>query len=229
MNLTCIIVEDLPVAADYLKKCCEKNGHVQVMGQFSNVKEAVAYLNDNMVDLVFLDVEMPEEFGFSLLDQIAYHPKVIVTTSKTEYAYQGFEYNVADFLKKPFTYQRFQEAINKVIAAIENTAKEKGEDHLFIKAEGKLIRLENSNILYIESLGDYVKFVTPDKKYVTLNTIKNLEEKVNRQVFMKVHRSFIVNISKVDNIRDNSLFINGNNIPISKSHKSEVLKRINVL
>lgn len=92
-----------------------------------------------------------------------------------------------------------------------------------------MIRLENSNILFIESLGDYVKFVTAEKKYVTLNTIKNLEEKVNKQVFMKVHRSFIINISKVDNIRDNSLFINGNNIPISKAHKSDVMKRINIL
>lgn len=229
MNLTCIIVEDLPVAADFLEKCCEKHGQVRVLGKFSNVKDAVKFLNDNMIDLIFLDVEMPEELGYSLLDQIAYTPKVIVTTSKTEYAYQGFEYNVTDFLKKPFTYQRFAEAIKKVQSVPEAAPTEKGEDHMFIKAENKLVRLQNDDILYIESMGDYVKFVTRDKKYITLNTIKNLEEKINRQVFMKVHRSYIINMSKVDNIRENALFIQGVEIPISKSNKAEVLKRINVI
>lgn len=229
MNLTCIIVEDLPVAADYLEKCCERSGQVQVLGKFANVKNALGFLNENMVDLIFLDVEMPEESGYNLLDQIAYAPKVIVTTSKTEYAYQGFEYNVTDFLKKPFTYQRFMDAIKKVTSTIEAISAEKGEDHIFIKSENKLVRLQNSEILYIESMGDYVRFVTRDRKYMTLNTIKNLEEKVNRQVFMKVHRSYIINMSKVDNIRENALFIQGIEIPISKAHKSEVLRRINVI
>ena len=229
MNLTCIIVEDLIVAADYLQKCCEKDGHVQVLSRFTNVKDAVSFLNENLVDLIFLDVEMPEEFGYDLLDQIGYSPKVIITTSKPEYAYHGFEYNVTDFLKKPFTYPRFAEAIKKVNTAIESSNKEKGEDHIYIKTEGKLIRLQNTDILYIESMGDYVRFVTSGKKYVTLNTIKNQEEKVNKQVFMKVHRSFIINMSKVENIRENSLFIQGIEIPISKANKAEVMKRINVI
>lgn len=229
MNLTCIIVEDLTVAADYLQKCCEKDGQVQVLARFTNVKDAVSFLNENLVDLIFLDVEMPEEFGYDLLDQIGYSPKVIITTSKPEYAYHGFEYNVTDFLKKPFTYPRFTEAIKKVITAIESSNKEKGEDHIYIKTEGKLIRLQNTDVLYIESMGDYVRFVTSGKKYVTLNTIKNLEEKVNKQVFMKIHRSFIINMSKVENIRENALFIQGIEIPISKANKSEVMKRINVI
>jgi DNA-binding LytR/AlgR family response regulator len=229
MNLTCIIVEDLTVAAEYLQKCCEKEGHIQVLSRFTNIKDAVSFLNENLVDLIFLDVEMPEEFGYDLLDQIGYSPKVIITTSKPEYAYHGFEYNVTDFLKKPFTYPRFTEAIKKVITAIESTNKEKGEDHIYIKTEGKLIRLQNTDVLYIESMGDYVKFVTSGKKYVTLNTIKNLEEKVNKQVFMKIHRSFIINMSKVENIRENALFIQGTEIPISKANKSEVMKRINVI
>ncbi len=235
MNLTCIIVEDLQVAADYLKRCCEKSGQVEVKGHFTNVNDALQFLNNTVVDLIFLDVEMPDSSGFELLDQIAFTPKVILTTSKPEYAYNAFEYNVSDFLKKPFTYQRFLDALKKVALPepaapqTNDTVTETGVDHIFIKADGKLIRLNNSEILYIESMGDYVKFVTPEKKYVTHNTIKNLEEKVSKLDFMKVHRSYIININKISNIRESGLYINGTEIPISKAHKQEVLKRLNII
>jgi DNA-binding LytR/AlgR family response regulator len=230
MNLTCIIVEDLQVAAEFLKKCCEKSGSLEVKAHCSNVPDAIEFLNNNTVDLIFLDVEIPGGHGFDILDQIAYTPKVILTTSKIEYAYNGFEYNVSDFLKKPFTYQRFQDALRKVADAPANKPKENPEeDHIFIKSDGKLVRLKNDDILYIESMGDYVKFVSADKKYVALNTIKNLETKVNAQQFIKVHRSYIVNIGKVDNIRENTLFIKGAEIPVSKACKAEVIRRFNVV
>jgi DNA-binding LytR/AlgR family response regulator len=229
MSLSCIIVEDLQVAADFLKKCCEKSGQVEVKDHFSNVSDALVYLNQHSVDLLFLDVEMPGATGFDLLDQIAYSPKVILTTSKPEYAYDAFEYNVTDFLKKPFTYQRFIESLQKVTAHADSTPATVSIDHIFIKTEGKLVRLNNDDILYIESMGDYVKFVTTDKKYVTHNTIKNLEDKVNKESFMKVHRSYIINISKIDDIRENDLYIKGNEIPVSKAHKPEVMKRLNII
>lgn len=230
MILTCVIVEDLKVASDYLVKCCDKSGIVEVKGQFPDVGHALEFLNSNSVDLIFLDVEMPGATGFELLDNLAYNPKVILTTSKEEYAYNAFEYNVTDFLKKPFTYQRFLEALQKV--SIANDGGTNGNDstnHIFIKSDGKLVRLNNDDILYIESMGDYVKFVTPAKKYITHNTIKNLEEKVNKQCFMKVHRSYIINLLKIDDIRENDLFIKGNEIPISKAHKAEVLRRLNII
>lgn len=232
MSLTCLIVEDLQVAADYLAKCCEKSGQVEVKGHYTNVQEALEYLNKNAVDLLFLDVEMPGATGFELLDQLAYFPKVILTTSKSEYAYDAFEYNVTDFLKKPFTYQRFQEALQKILAAPAETAgstTHHDADHIFIKSDGRLVRLNNDDILYIESMGDYVKFVTADKKYITHNTIKNLEEKVNKQHFVKVHRSYIINITKIDDIRENDLFIKGAEIPISKAHRADILKRLNII
>ena len=229
MSFSCIIVEDLQVAADFLKKCCEKSGQVEVKAHFPNVSDALAYLNENSVDLLFLDVEMPGATGFDLLDQIAYSPKVILTTSKPEYAYDAFEYNVTDFLKKPFTYQRFIESLQKVTAHADSTPATVSIDHIFIKTEGKLVRLNNDDILYIESMGDYVKFVTTDKKYITHNTIKNLEDKVNKENFMKVHRSYIINISKIDDIRENDLYIKGNEIPVSKAHKPEVMKRLNII
>src|SRR4030095_1181921 len=229
MNFNCVIVEDLIVAADYLKKCCEKSGMVEVKGHFVNVEEALVFLNQNSVDLIFLDVEMPGATGFDLLDQLAYSPQVILTTSKPEYAFNAFEYHVTDFLKKPFTYQRFLEALQKLNLPSENGNGTAEEDHIFIKSDGKLVRLNYSDILFIESMGDYVKFVTGDKKYITHNKIKNLEEKVSKQHFMKVHRSYIININKIDDIRENDLFIKGNEIPISKAHRSDVMKRLNII
>jgi DNA-binding LytR/AlgR family response regulator len=230
MNLTCIIVEDLEVAANYLSKCCEKSSQVQVMGHFVNVPDALHFLNENSVDLIFLDVEMPGANGFELLDQIAFSPKVILTTSKKEYAYNAFQYNVSDYLMKPFTYQRFLEALQKIQPSKETFSANSGSDHIYIKADGKLIRLNNDSILYIESMGDYVKFVTNDnKKYITHNTIKNLEEKVSKVHFLKVHRSYIVNLHKIDDMRENILFIKGNEIPVSKANKADVFKRLNII
>ncbi len=229
MKYQSIIVEDLPVAAEFLRKFCEKSGVVDVAQHFLNAEDALQFLKDNVVDLIFLDVEMPGASGFELLDQLVYTPQVILTTSKTEYAYSAFQYNVTDYLKKPFTYQRFLEAVQKVSKKAEQVNGNAEQDHLFIKSDGKLIRLHNDDILFIESMGDYVKFITPAKKYITHNTIKNLETKVNPQVFMKVHRSYIVNFTKINDIQENVLYINGNMIPISKTHKSGVMQKINII
>ncbi len=231
MKFTSVIIEDLVVAAEYLRHCCGKIGKIEVKEHFTTTGEAVSYLTENKVDIIFLDIEMQNENGFDVLDQLIYSPQVILTTSKTEYAYNAFERNVTDFLKKPFTYQRFQVAMEKAISAIEasGTKPEEQEDHIFIKADGKLIRLLNDEILFVESMGDYVRFVTANKKYLSHNTIKCLEEKMNGATFMKVHRSYIVNINKVANIRDNILFISNNEIPISKANRHEVMKRINLV
>lgn len=233
MKISSIIVEDIQVAADFLKKFCEKSGVVEVQAHFLNVEQALYYLNEHIVDVIFLDVEMPGASGFDLLDRISYSPKVILTTSKTEYAFNAFQYNVTDYLKKPFTYQRFMEAIQKVQAESTEAAPvniaSSDLDHLFIKVDTKLVKLQNDDILYVESMGDYVKFVTENKKYITLNTIKNLEEKLNRNQFLKVHRSYLVNLTKIDDLDGNIVFIKGNQIPISKGHREEVINRLNIL
>ena len=164
MKYQSIIVEDLQVAAEFLKRFCEKSGVIDVAHHFFNAEDALLFLKDNVIDLIFLDVEMPGATGFELLDQLVYTPQVILTTSKTEYAYDAFQYNVTDYLKKPFTYQRFLEAVQKVSKKTEQMNGNSEQDHMFIKADGKLIRLHNDDILFIESMGDYVKFITPAKK-----------------------------------------------------------------
>lgn len=224
--MNCVIIEDLKVAADYLARCCKKSGLANVLGHFPDVPTALEFLNKNTVDLLFLDVEMPGATGFDLLDNIAYKPKVILTTSKEEYAYNAFQYHVEDFLKKPFTYQRFLEAMEKL--AGKQTPADNNE-YIFIKSENKLIRLHSDDILFIESTGDYVKFVTADKRYMSLNTLKNLEEKLDSRRFMRVHRTHIINLHKIDDIRENDLYINGIEIPLSRNLRNEVLKKITIL
>jgi DNA-binding LytR/AlgR family response regulator len=225
MKLTSIIVEDLQPSADFLMKFCERSGMVDVHQHCEDAEQALAYLSGNLVDLIFLDVEMPGLNGFQMLDQLIYKPQVILTTSKEEYAYNAFEYRVSDFLKKPFSYQRFLDAVGKV----DKSKQDIEENPIFIKVNGKLVRLKYNDILFMESMGDYVKFVTAEKKHITLNTMKNLEQKLCGQQFCKVHRSYIVNLSFIEDIQESTLYIKGNEIPVSKANRSVVLQKIKVL
>jgi DNA-binding LytR/AlgR family response regulator len=241
MKLSCIIVEDIQIAADFLRKFCEKSDLVEVKGHFMNVADALEFLDQERVDLLFLDVEMPGANGFELLDRLTYSPMIILTTSKTEYAFNAFQYHVNDYLKKPFTYKRFLEAIQKLQQQAADTGpapsptptphtpSQPDSDFLFIKAEDKLIKLKKDDILFLESMRDYVKFVTSGKSYITYSTLKNMEEKLIGQTFLKVHRSYIVNINKIDDIRGNTIYVLGNQIPIGKGHKEDLATRLNIL
>lgn len=237
MKTTCIIVEDIQIAADFLRKFCERSELMEVKGHFLNVADALEFLEKEQPDLIFLDVEMPGATGFDLLDRLTYSPKIILTTSKTEYAYDAFEYNVNDYLKKPFTYKRFLEAIQKIKPSLPDAAQATSgpavpppdAGFLFIKADDKLIRIGKDEILFIESMRDYVKFVTPGKSYITYSTLKHMEEKLQGQTFLKVHRSYIVNINKIDDIRGNTIYLQGHQIPIGKGSKEELGRRLNIL
>jgi DNA-binding LytR/AlgR family response regulator len=229
MKPKAIIVDDEPLARSFLERYCEKNGNLEVAGSFPSATTALEFLKLNEIDILFLDVEMPDITGFQMLDQLQYMPKIILTTSKTDYAFDAFQYNVADYLKKPFTFNRFQEAVSKVIDKDVVTKTEAKQDDIYIKSEGKFTRLNYHDILYIESVGDYVKYITNSKHYLTHSTLKAVEEKMNRDHFMKVHRSYIVNLHKIKDIQDYSLVIEGKVIPISKVHKPDVMQRIKVV
>jgi len=231
-KLNCVIVEDLPVAANFLNRCCEQSGKVEVLGMFSSVSDAQSFLDNQVVDLIFLDVELPGATGFELIDKLSFSPKIILTTSKPEYAYDAFQYYVDDFLKKPFTYKRFMEALERLEKSLESPGPVQAsaqKDHFFIKVDHKLVKLMNDQILYIESMGDYVRFVTEDKKLVTLNTMKNLEERMDSGQFVKVHRSYIVNINKIDDLQGNQIYIRKHEVPIGKAYREEIMKRLNIL
>jgi DNA-binding LytR/AlgR family response regulator len=230
MKLNCIIVDDEPLSRGFLKRFCEKSDKAIVKEQFANATDALAYLRSNEIELIFLDVEMPGINGFQMLDHLSSSPKVIMITSKTDYAYTAFEYNVVDFLKKPVTYRRFLNALEKVEKACKHDVitDDSNENNFFIKSNGGHVKLGYDEILYIEGMGDYVKYVTSDKKYITHDTLKAIEGTIGGENFMKVHRSYIVNIKKIKDFADNTVNVHGVSIPVSKSNKIILLQKLGI-
>jgi DNA-binding LytR/AlgR family response regulator len=226
MMLSGVIVEDLQPAADILRRYCQRSGIIEVQGHFLSAEAALDHLTARPADLLFLDIEMPGISGFELLDRLQKAPQVILTTSKTEYAFDAFQYHVVDYLRKPFTYERFLQSVQKLRLAPREADSAPDTERIFIKVDGRLQKLERDEILYIESMGDYVRFITPEKKYITHNTIKNIEARVQGMNFMKVHRSYIVNLSSVDDLRDGELVVRGITIPVSKTHRTRVRERL---
>ena len=223
-----IIIEDDHISSFHLRRLVEQESSLALHGTFFNAKEALDFLSKEMIDLIFLDIEMPDVTGFDLLDQLPYRPYIILTTSKTEYAFTAFQYNVVDYLKKPITLPRFKESIEKIKPRI-NHEKARVSNDIFIKADGKLIRLHDNDINFIEAVGDYVKFVTTEKTFLSLATLKSIEEKLNSDAFVKVHRSYIINTKKISDIEDNTILIGKHVIPISKAHRKVIMDRLNII
>ena len=226
-----VIVDDEPMARKALEKLCEKMDDLTVVAVLEDGLSAVQYLKNNSVDLVFLDVEMPELSGLEVIESLNTRPEIILTTGSTEYALQAFEHSVIDYLVKPLSYPRFSKAMDKyrsLRSSDESTTAE--ADHLFVKADGKLVRLSYSDILYVESLRDYVIFKTSDRRFIVHSTLKRVEEKLSEHPeFFKVHRSFIVNLSKVVDIEETNLVTSDRMIPISRSNRAALLERLNTM
>ncbi len=230
MNLTCIIVEDEPMSRKSLHRLCEQHNSLDVLGVFDSAIPALDFLAENEVDLIWLDVEMPGLSGFDLLEQLPAIPYVILTTSKIEYAFEAFQYNVTDYLKKPITLPRFNIAVEKVLElhARPKTNSSDERKEIYIKTDGRYIRLPFDSISYVENIGDYVKIFTTTQTHVVYTTMKYLEEKLGLQ-FLRVHRSYIVHLDKIIDIEDNTLVINNKVIPISRANKPELMNRLNLL
>jgi DNA-binding LytR/AlgR family response regulator len=227
MKLSCIIVDDEPTSRLFLRKFCERAGSYEIAGQFDNAQDAITHLQNNQADVIFLDVEMPGINGFEMLEKIERKPQVIMITSKTDYAFTAFEYNVTDFLKKPVDYTRFLKTTELLLKAkAQKSAAPSSTTDFFIKTDGDLVRIKSDDVLYIEGMGDYVKYVTPEKKYITLSTLKSVEEKISDSIFMKVHRSYIVNTQKIKSFTDNQISIHNIFIPVSKAHKATLLQQL---
>jgi two-component system LytT family response regulator len=230
MVLTCIIVEDELMSRKSLQRLCEQHGSLEVLGAFDIATTALDFLAEQTVDLIWLDIELPGLTGFEMLEKLPSIPFVVLTTSKTEYAFDAFQYQVTDYLKKPITLPRFNIAVEKVLE-LNSRAKPNsaiGRQEIYIKSEGRYIRLPFDTISYIENTGDYVKIFTPTQTHIVYTTMKYLEEKLGSQ-FLRVHRSFIVHLDKIVDIEENTLVISNKVIPISRANKSELMNRLNLL
>lgn len=228
MILRCILVEDEPMARKSLQRLCENHASLDLVGVFDNVADALSFLTDHSVDLIWLDIELPGLSGFDLLENLPAIPSVVMTTGKTEYAYQAFQYQVIDYLHKPITIPRFNLAVEKVLELSKLNKLATDRKEIYIKNEGRYVRLPFDSISYIENIGDYVKIYTANQTYVVYTTMKSLEEKLGPQ-FLRVHRSYIVHLSKIVDIEENTLVISDKVIPISRANKSELMSRLNLL
>ena len=227
-----IIVEDELMAQKSLENLCGKNKNIELVEIYSSAEDALAKINESNIQLVLLDIEMPGMSGLEMMDEMSYLPQVIFTTGNKEYAYEAFEYDITDFLKKPITPERFSKAIEKVVDVAskqDQTALASIENEIYLKTDGRYVRLAYDDILYFENVGDYIKAITSHGNYIFHETLKALDAKISNPRFLKVHRSYIVNMGKIKDIEDNSIVINDKLIPVSRAYKSLLMKSINII
>lgn len=224
--MNCIIIDDEPLAHQVIAHYITKMPGLTLDAGFRNAVEAFEYLSIKNADLLFLDIEMPLVNGIHFLKSLAHPPATIFTTAHKQYAYEGFELNAIDYLLKPFSYERFVKAVEKV-ETLRMTTRNHQSNLLHIK-DGKGTQIINQmNITHIEGCGDYVKIYTPDRMFMIYHTLKALREKLDQDLFLQVHRSYIVNTSKVSCMTANLLMLeNKISIPVGQSFKKEVLEKL---
>jgi DNA-binding LytR/AlgR family response regulator len=233
-KINCLIVDDEPLAQDVLDSYVKNIPQLNPVGTCNNAIEALEKMKHNRVDLIFLDIQMPEITGIDFLKSLKDPPMVIFTTAYQNYAVQGFELNAIDYLLKPFSIERFKKAVHKAeeLMQMKQDFNTRDDDYIFIKSDQKLQKVSFNDILFIEALADYVKIHTPEKRYITLQTMKNMEEKLPDKYFKRVHRSFIVALDKIVSIVGGNVEISDQRIPIGKNYKEgfyEALKKNNIL
>ena len=222
-KIKCIIVEDEPLAAKVLSDYVSQVPFLDLQGTFKDAILATEYLRDNNVDLIFLDIHLPKLKGMAFLKTLIDPPAVIITTAYHQYAVEGFELNVTDYLLKPFEFERFLVAVNKVIAsqAEKLRSNESGEakDHLFLNVQKKKVKILFSEIVYIESQREYIKIVTTKKEYISKMSTHEIEALLPPNLFRRIHRSFIVSIKKIDSYTAEMVEVNGVSIPIGRGYR----------
>lgn len=232
--MNCIIVDDDATARLIIKQLCSKSEQVQVLEEFSSAIEAIKYLNTTEVDLVYLDIHMPTFSGFDFIKTLKKLPKIILTTSDKNLALKAFEYKgVVDYLVKPISKNRFQQSLEKLAALSPQTALNSEEkmssEFLFVNVDKRLVKIIISDIYIIEAKGDYINIKTEYKNYLVHSSLKKINDKLPSTLFFKVHRSFIINTAKIIDIEDNTVLIKKEVIPVSRSNKGELMKKLNLL
>ena len=229
MKLQCMIVDDEPMARKGLLEYCADIDFLEVVAVCDNPVQAVTQLQTQPVQLLFLDIQMPRINGLDLLRSLPQPPLVIFTTAHAEYALQGFELDVVDYLLKPIAFERFLKATLKARAYLELLQRPTADaptDHFFIKCDNGLERISFDDILYVEALQNYVVLHTPQRKYITYLTFKAVEDYLPAQQFMRVHKSYIVALAKIARIEGADLIIGNDYIPVSRHLKEGVMERI---
>ena len=237
-TINCLIVDDEEPARNLVENYIERLPHLKVAGKCSNPLEAMRVLQEAQVDLMFLDIQMPELTGVEFLRTLAHKPLVIFTTAYKEYALEGYELDVVDYLLKPFRFDRFLQAVNKAgsilkaqnieatpqVAVPADSVSEKPKDYILVKSDFKVFRIFYRDISYVESMKEYVAYHTPAGRTLSLGSLKNLEKELPADQFMRVHKSYIVNKQMVSTLEGNQLHVGKVKIPIGASYRERVLQ-----
>ena len=228
--LKSIIVDDEELSRNILKNFVGKTQNLEAVAMCEDGIEASNYLSRHVVDLIFLDIEMPEMSGIDLIKSLSKPPMVILVTSKREHAIEAFEYNVVDYVLKPFDYSRFLKAVNRAreIHSANNDVHEDDPD-IFVKVDSRLVKIRSSEVSWIEALGDYIVINTSENKYIVHNTMKGIESKLSSDKFLRVHRSYIVRLDKIETLDESVMVIRQKIIPIGGTYKSRLMNRLNMV
>lgn len=228
MKINCIVVDDSNVQRQTIVRLVNENQNLSLVGEFSNALEAKNCISNHDINLVFLDIEMPIINGFDLLDGLKVKPQVIFITSKAEYALKAFDYSATDYLQKPISRERFNQSVKKAISLISLSKENSDEEnpYIFIKSNLKKLKLYIGRIKWIEAFGDYVKIITDEENHLVLATMKSFEQELPAEKFIRVHKSYIVNVDKIDKFNSKYAEIGTSKIPLSRNKKDELFKFI---
>lgn len=225
MTLNCIIIEDEPLAMQRLQDFVLKVPFLNLMQSFDSALEAISFLGTEKIDLLFLDIQMDGFTGIQLLESLNKMPAVIITTAFDKYALKGFDLNVSDYLLKPYTFERFMQAVNRVYEKL-TSGNKTNKDFIFVKTEHRLEKINLADILYIEGMRDYRCINLPEKRVMTLQTFSELEQELPLTQFCRVHKSFIVALAKIESVERDRIKIKNELIPVSETYKESFYKLI---
>ena len=236
MKIKCVIIDDEPIARDIIRDYILKINELEIIAEFNKPVEAIAFLNENKTDLLFLDINMPEINGIHFAKSLSNPPAIIFTTAYREFAANGFELQAVDYLVKPIPFDRFLKAVNhflqlhsKSVGMISAELREKPEDEfILLKDSKKTHKVYLSDIKYIESDGDYIRFYLQNRKLMIRGSLSFMETSLPSARFLRIHNSYIINLKKVNAVTLYSVEIEGTELPISRSHKERVLKILNI-
>jgi DNA-binding LytR/AlgR family response regulator len=235
MKIKCLVIDDEPLARDLMRSHIEKLENFEIVAECGDAMKALQALRNHSVDLMFMDIQMPQITGIEFLKTLKHPPKVIITTAYREYALDGFELDVVDYLLKPITFNRFLKAINKYYQLAQEEKQNAApvtigsvpeEAFIYIKENKKVIKVHLNEILYVEGLSEYVQIYTESKKIITKTSMTNMEDKLPNADFIRIHKSFIVSTSKIEAFTSNSIEIPGKELPIGRSYKNSVLEAL---
>ncbi|WP_297093480.1 LytTR family DNA-binding domain-containing protein [uncultured Draconibacterium sp.] len=234
MKTKCLIIDDEPLARDLMRSHIEKLDNFEICAECGDAMKALQELHNHKIDLMFMDIQMPQITGIEFLRTLKNPPKVIITTAYREYALEGFELDVVDFLLKPITFERFLKSVNKYYQSVQDdvptsqpiasTNGNTDEAFIYVKENKKVLKVHLNEILYVEGLSEYVQIYTTEKKIITKTSMTHMSEKLPDSGFMRIHKSFIVSLSKIEAFTSTSIEVPGKELPIGRSYKNAVLE-----